>query len=40
MVQFDNSPKFGVRMSVWTQAIGVHTKMSITMVMGEKGHVK
>jgi hypothetical protein len=40
MVQFYSSPKFGVRMSVWLWAIGVHTKVSITMVMGGKGHVK
>jgi hypothetical protein len=40
MVQFYSSPKFGVGMSVWSWAIGVHTKINITMVKGCKGHVK
>jgi hypothetical protein len=38
---FISSLKFGVEMNVWSQAIGLHTKISITnLVMGCKGHVK
>jgi hypothetical protein len=40
MVQFYINPNFGMGMNVWSQTIGVHTKMSITTVMGCKGHVK
>jgi hypothetical protein len=41
MVQFNNNPKSGVGMKVWSQTIGVHIKMNITnLVMGCKGHVK
>jgi hypothetical protein len=40
MVQFNNSPKSRVGMRVWSQAIGVHIKMSIAnLVIGCKGHV-
>jgi hypothetical protein len=41
MVQLYSNPKFGVGMSVWSQAIRLHIKMSITsVVMGCKTHVK
>ncbi len=41
MVQFYSKLEFGVGMSLWSQAIGLHIKMSITnLVMGCKGHVK
>jgi len=41
MVQFYSNPKFGVGMNLWSHAIGLHIKMTITnLVMGCKGHVK